>query len=299
MSINPVMPLWAQRDFLMGKNGKSINLSLVRYFSLIIRRSNDRGRMFDLKQKEDEILSQLDAIMNEIKAGKQQMASTVAIDTRKSTPSFKGLTSKGMKKWRLKIIVFLFAAILTGTLIGIGSYKLMGGAAPQVEKGSFIEQMKELSSLASSQAFVKAVIEKEDNQIFGKEIEANFPGTKRKLLLVVPGTVTAGVDLQNIDESHLKMNEEEKKLEITLPHASIIQEPSLDFEQVQAFSVEGIFREEVNWEEAYELAAEAKTLVLEEAKSQGLLQMAESNAEKTLKEFFSQMGYTVSVDYED
>lgn len=252
-----------------------------------------------MTQKEDEILSQLDAIMNEIKEGKQQAASTVAVDAGRLTPSIKGFTKRGAKKWRLKIILFLLLAIIIGSIIGIGSYRLMSGAAPQVEKGSFIEHMKELSSLASSQAFVKAVIEKEDNQLFGKEIEANFPGTKRKLLLVVPGTVTAGVDLQNMNEDDVKMDEEKKTLEIKLPHATIIQEPSLDFEQVQAFSVEGIFREEVNWEEAYELASEAKALVQEEALAQGLLEMAESNAEKTLKEFFSQMGYEVSVRYED
>lgn len=252
-----------------------------------------------LTQKDEEILAQLEAIMNEIKESKQQTASAIAVDYRKSSPSFKGFLKVGVKKWKGKLILFLFVFILVGSLIGVGTFKLLSDATPQVEKGSFIEHMKELSSLASSQAFVKAVIEKEDNQFFGKEINANFPGTKRKLLLVVPGTVTAGVDLQNIDENRVKINEEEKTLEITLPHAAIIQEPSLDFEQVQAFSVEGIFREEVDWEEAYELAAEAKTLVQEEAITQGLLEMAEKNAEKMLKEFFTQIGYEVSIHYEE
>lgn len=252
-----------------------------------------------LTQKDEEILAQLEAIMNEIKEGKQETASTVAIDHRKSTPSFKGFLKIGAKKWQSKMVLLLVIFIFIGTIIGIGSYKFMSGAEPRVEKGSFIEHMKELSSLASSQAFVKAVIEKEDNQLFGKEITANFPGTKRKILLVVPGTVTAGVDLQHIGQTQLKMNEEEKTLSITLPHATIIQEPSLDFEEIQAFSVEGIFRSEADWEEAYDLAAEAKMLVKEEAIAQGLLDTAEKNAEKTLKEFFTQLGYEVSIRYED
>lgn len=248
-----------------------------------------------MTKKDDEILAQLDAIRNELKEGKQQTASTVAVERYRKTPSFK----LGMKKRQMKIVLLVLLFTIVGTFIGISSYKLFTGADPKVEKGSFIEQMKELSSLASSQAFVKAVIEKEDNQIFGKEITKDIPGTKRKILLVVPGTVTAGIDLENINADRVKLNEEEKTITITLPHAKIIQEPSLEFEQVQTYSVEGIFRAEVDWEEGYELAAEAKTLVKEEAIAQGLLQMAETNAEKTLKGFFSQMGYEVSVQYED
>lgn len=253
-----------------------------------------------LSEKNDEILAQLDAIRKELQESKNETATALAVEHRTEAPKFGGFLQKGRAKWHnTKIIFFLLVVIVVGILIGIGSFKQFFGAEPVVEKGSFIESMKELSSLASSQAYVKAVIEKEDNQIFGKEINTNFPGTKRKLLLVVPGTVTAGVDLQNVDEDHLKLNEEDKTLAITLPRATIIQEPSLQFEQVQAFSVEGIFREDVNWEEAYELAAEAKTLVKEEAIAQGLLEMAEKNAESTLKEFFSQLGYAVTIHYED
>lgn len=250
------------------------------------------------KRDDEKIVAQLDAIMNELKEGKEQTATTAALDINKRTPSFKGFLKIGLRKWYLKIIVILVALLLVGTLIGIGTFKLFSGAEAKVEKGSFIEQMRELSSLASSQAFVKAVIEKEDNQLFGKEISTNIPGTKRKLLLVVPGTVTAGVDLEGVNGEDLILDEEEKTLEITLPSATIIQEPSLDFDHVQAFSVEGIFRAEVNWEEAFELAAEAKELVKEEAMAQGLLQMAETNAEKTLQKFFEQMGYEVTVHYE-
>lgn len=252
-----------------------------------------------LSERNDEILAQLDAIMKELKEGKEQPATAIAVEHRSEAPKFGGFLQKGRAKWRnTKIIFFLLVVILVGILIGVGSFKQFFGAEPLVEKGSFIESMKELSSLASSQAYVKAVIEKEDNQFFGKEINTNFPGTKRKLLLVVPGTVTAGVDLQGITEGQVHINDEDKTIDITLPHADIIQEPSLDFEQVQAFSVEGIFREEVNWEEAYELAEEARILVKNEAISQGLLEMAERNAERTLTEFFTQLGYKVAIQYE-
>lgn len=246
-----------------------------------------------MTKKDDEILAQLEAIRNEMKEGKQQTASAVAVETYKNEPFI------NLKFRHYKFVLLLIVLIFVAALAGVGTYKLFAGAEPKVEKGSIIEQMNDLSSLASSQAIVKAVIEKEDNQIFGIEIKGDIPGTKRKILLIVPGTVTAGVDLDDIDGEHVSINEDEKTIAITLPHAEIIQEPSLEFEQVQTYSVEGIFRAEVDWEEAYELAAEAKTLVKEEAIAQGLLQLAETNAEKTLKEFYSQLGYEVSVKYED
>lgn len=251
-----------------------------------------------MAKKEEELLEQLEVILKELKEGKQQGASTAIINNR-GTISFGHFISMGLKKWKMKIMLFLLIFMLIGTVIGIGSFRLFSNSNDVVEKGSFIEQVKELSSLATSQAFVKAVIEKEDNEIFGKEIKANIPGTKRKLLLIIPGTVTAGVDLSNIQNDHLRIDEESKVISMTLPHAEIIQEPSLDFDRVQTFSVEGIFRQEVDWNEAYDLASEAKSLVKEEAIAQGLLEVAQQNAEKVLKQFYEQMGYDITIQYED
>ncbi|SIA41187.1 Uncharacterised protein [Mycobacteroides abscessus subsp. abscessus] len=53
----------------------------------------------------------------------------------------------------------------------------------------------------------------------------------------------------------------------------------------------------MNWDEAYSLAAEAKELVEAEAIDQGILELAEKNAEKTISEFFGRLGYEASVSY--
>ncbi|MEW8986352.1 MAG: DUF4230 domain-containing protein, partial [Bacillus sp. (in: firmicutes)] len=240
-----------------------------------------------------EVQSQLEALQKELTEAKQQMAASLAFNEMHHYNQSK---SRGIPKstiWKLLGMV-LFILVIFGAI-----FTIKGTNQATVQTGSFIEQIKDLSSLASSQAYVKAVIEKEDNQLFGKDISTNLPGTKRKFLLIIPGTVTAGVDLAGITETNLHVKEEEKIIEIKLPQASIIQEPTLDFDQAQVFSVEGIFRDEVNWNEAYELAEEAKGLVKEEAISQGLIQVAEQNAEKTLTEFFSALGYRAVITYEE
>ncbi len=242
---------------------------------------------------EKEVQSQLEALQKELTEAKQQMAASLAFNEMHHHNQSK---VRGIPKsivWKLLGMV-LFILVIIGVI-----FTIKGTNQATVQSGSFIEQIKDLSSLASSQAYVKAVIEKEDNQLFGKDISTNLPGTKRKFLLIIPGTVTAGVDLTGITESNLHVNEEEKIIEIKLPQASIIQEPTLDFDQAQVFSVEGIFRDEVNWNEAYELAEEAKGLVKEEAISQGLIQVAEQNAKKTLTEFFSALGYQTVITYEE
>lgn len=240
---------------------------------------------------EKDMQPQLEAAQRELQEAKEQMAATVALN------EMYGHKTKAMvipKAWKARII-----AIFAVFLLVIGTMWIFNRKeTTTIETGSTIEQIKDLSSLATSQAYVKVVLEKEDNQLFGKEVSENIPGTKRNLLLLIPGTVTAGVDLAKLNEKNLQINEDNKTIKISLPHADIIQEPTLDFEKAKIYSVEGIFRDEANWKEGYKLAEEAKGLVRKEAISQGLIEIAEKNAERTLTEFFSALGYKAVVEYE-
>ena len=76
-------------------------------------------------------------------------------------------------------------------------------------------------------------------------------------------------------------------------------EPEIFFDNVEIYSYEGLFREKANIEEAYELAEEAKKLILEETAGQGVLQMAEKTAEKTLREMFLFAGYDVTIEFKE
>ncbi|KAB7670632.1 DUF4230 domain-containing protein [Bacillus sp. B1-b2] len=237
-------------------------------------------------------------IEREINQGEKEQASTaVELNSREIRfPSF-GL-NKRKRKLSRKITITLVFIIL---LLAIGIISLWQVAFPKepvMRTSAYLEQMKDLSTLASSQAYIKVILEKEDNELFGKEINTNIPGTKRKILLVVPGTVTAGVDLSSMKNNQIEVDEETKTLNITLPKASFLQDPSVNFDQVETYSISGIFRSDVEWEEAYDLMEEAKLAIEEEATAQGLLEKAEENAEKTIKEFYQQLGYSVNLSYE-
>ncbi len=84
-----------------------------------------------------------------------------------------------------------------------------------------------------------------------------------------------------------------------MPHATFLGGAEIFFDNVEIYSYEGLFREKANIEEAYELAEEAKKLILEETAGQGVLQMAEKTAEKTLREMFLFAGYDVTIEFKE
>jgi Protein of unknown function (DUF4230) len=249
---------------------------------------------------QNEKIRQMEGILEELKANEREASATVAVNhrTRSNRNSWKLMTSV-LSFWKNRLLLILLLIILLVGGTAIGMYAWLGGSTFTEEKGSFVERIQELSSLATAQGFVKAVIEQEDNQLFGKDISADIPGTKRKLLMVVPGSVLAGVDLQQIDKNDIVVDEEKKEIQLTLPRAEILQDPSIDTEKIKTFSVEGIFRSDVDWNEGFALAEVAKDLISQEAIEQGLLQAAEKNAEKSLKGFFEQLGYKVTITYQD
>ena len=146
---------------------------------------------------------------------------------------------------------------------------------------------------------MKEVLHQKDNKIFGKDIPLGLelPGTTRELLLIVPATVVAGVDLKGITLKDMDINEKTKEINITLPHAKLIQDPAIQMDNVQTFDKSGLFRGDVKWDEGFDLAAEAQEQIRQAAISDGLLDTAEKNAEKVLKEFFKTNGYTVNVTF--
>ena len=115
--------------------------------------------------------------------------------------------------------------------------------------------------------------------------------------MVVPGEVTAGVNLKNLTKKDITLDTNTKAIHITLPHATIVQEPSIDLKKIQTFSSEGMFRSGVNWDEGRQQVDLAKQKIKKEAIQFGLLKTAEDNARLALQDFFKNLNYTVTVTF--
>lgn len=56
----------------------------------------------------------------------------------------------------------------------------------------------------------------------------------------------------------MDINEETKEIKITLLHAELIQEPSVQMDKIQALDKNELFRADIKMDEGFELAAEAQ-----------------------------------------
>lgn len=244
-------------------------------------------------------LDEIERLLKELKAQQEETAVTVEMDGQRQS-----------SKWRVGKIIFslwkrpfiliaLFIILLVAALPIATMYVLKSGSTFTEQKGVFLERVQQLNELATAEAYTKVIVERQDNTLFGQSIGLDLPGTKRQLLVVIPGSVKAGVELSEIMDEDVVIDEEKKTVKLALPPAKFLGGPEIYFDQVEVYSYEGLFREKANIEEAYELAEDAKKQIMIETTEQGVLQMAEENAEKTLREMFSFAGYDVTIDFKE
>jgi hypothetical protein len=230
---------------------------------------------------------------SEVLAAEKEAAASIALGT--GTGRHFPAISKPFKMKFILLTLSLFIIIATA---GIAYFKLFAGNTTESQTLIVVESIRELATLATAEAVITSVIKEEDNKLFNKQINLNFPGTKRTSLLIVPATVLAGVDLSTINEEQIEINEENKEITLTLPHATFIQEPSIQMDKIQTYSEEGLFRSEVKWDEGFDLVAKANTDIKNKAVDMGLLQKAEESAEKVIHHLFSNLGYTTKIKFE-
>lgn len=247
----------------------------------------------EIIKEKDEKIAQLERQLSEVTAAQQQIAATIAADYNSRSLS----APKEKFKLSLKASGLIFLIILGFLVIAVVGFKLYQGNSSKQESVTYVERVQAIAKLATAEAHMKVVLQEDDNKILGKDISIDLPGTNRQLLLVVPATVIAGVDLKGITSKDMVINEETKEIDIALPHAELIQEPSVQLKKIQKLDDSGLLSGGVTTDEWDKLEAKAQEQIRQDAISEGLLETAEKNAEKVLKEFFKNIGYKVNVTF--
>lgn len=242
-------------------------------------------------EDKDEKIAELERLLIELKEARQQSAATIAVGQNTRYVS----QPKGISKsfFRAGVFKIIFTILVPLIVISVVIWQFTGSNTKK-ESATFVESVQELSTLATAEAHMKEVINIKDSKNF---FNITLPGTNREVLLVVPATVIAGVDLKAVTSEDMIINEETKEIDITLPHAKLIQEPAVQMDKVKALDKNGLFRDDVNMNEGIDLVAEAQEKIRQETKSIGLLETAEKNAAKALKVFFKNIGYKVNVTF--
>lgn len=205
-----------------------------------------------------------------------------------------------MGVFRNSFLILIIVVLLLLVALPLGTWWMISqGSTATESKSAFLERMQDLNELSTAEAYSKVIIKREDNKIFGQEIGIDLPGTKRELLVVVPGSVRAGIDFSGITEDDIKVDEEAKTAVLTLPKADFLGGPELFMDQVEIYNNEGLLAGGRDFPEAYELAEEAKQMMLEETRGQGVLELAEKNAARSVEEMFNLVDYDVTVEFEE
>lgn len=249
--------------------------------------------------EDKEKLDEIERLLKELKAGEEETAVTVE-EVKKRPSSFWPVGKLFLSMWKRSFLIIAALILIVVIALPVATfYFIKNGSTFTEEKGAFLEKVQNLNELATAEAYTRVIIERQDNAVFGQSIGVNLPGTKRQLLVVIPGSVKAGVDLSQLSDKDVVIDDKKKTATVTLPPAKFLGGAEIYFDEVEIFSYEGLFREKTKIEEGYELAEEAKRLILEETAGQGVLDMAERNAEKTLKEMFSFAGYDVTIQFKE
>ena len=245
----------------------------------------------------DQRIKDIEKLLEELKAQDEVAVTVESVQPRSS--GFWQVSSLFASIWRRKFLWMLAGLIALIVVIPFIAFWAIKGSTFTENKGVFLERIQSLNELATAEAYTKVIIDRENNALFGQEIGLDLPGTKRKLLVVVPGSIKAGIDFSKVEEEDIVLDSEKKTATLTLPKAEFLGGPEIAFEQVKVYSNEGLLREKADISEAYDIAAEAEKMIKEEAAGQGVLEIAEENAARSVSEIFSLVEYDVKVEFEE
>ncbi len=155
---------------------------------------------------------------------------------------------------------------------------------------TYINEIRALARLETIQYSVSQVMTGEDRQ---GTLGFAF-GTK--ILVVVHGSVIAGIDMENIQPGDMRL--ENGILYVNLPPAEILA-VTLDTEKVEVYTLQEGLLADVDPTLVLQTIQGGQDKILSVALDDGILLQAEQNAEAYLLRFFSALGYDTVIFPQD
>lgn len=244
-------------------------------------------------------IEELEEVVRQLKQAQDQSSAAITADSLPLLPDrgIKKARFVSLRRWfgrKRLLLLLVLAALMAGFA---GAWSILS-VKEKPSTAVFVSGVRELSALATAEAYVMTTIEGADNRIFGFDIDVDVPGTKRSYLFVVPAKMLAGVDLKSLRADDVRIDHGAKTIEIALPHATFLEE-AVQMDQIKVFTNEGLFRGSTDIKEGLKLMSEQQVLgkLRDEASATGILQLAERNAEKALQELYGKTGYRLSVSF--
>jgi hypothetical protein len=186
-------------------------------------------------------------------------------------------------RWGL-VIGTLVALLVAGVLAirsATGALDRFGQPAePRVTQQLVVERLREVAKLVATEMTLRDVVIYE---------QTRFASTKR-VLLVVTGRVSAGIDMEHGTE--VRIDSVDKRITVTLPPVQIL---SVDVLDVTTYDERAGLLNPFRPEDRDLIQRRIRGQLIAAARQSGILEHADQSAAKVLTELLSRDGYTVEI----
>lgn len=198
-----------------------------------------------------------------------------------------------MKRIAKCICILLVAfLIITNPIVTRGLSPLITKLAPNpasstgsTEMNIIIKEIKKVGKLATIEYHTDVIIDKKEN---GKKVAfLTLPGTDKKLLAIAKGKISAGINMENINNESISIND--KTVSIKLPEPEIL---STEISETELWdNSSGIFVKNLQIEDYVTLNEEARKKIINAALEEGILEEAQENTKELLESFIKLYGF--------
>jgi hypothetical protein len=192
-------------------------------------------------------------------------------------------THRRVLRWGLVVLGLALAAAVGLLVVRRASDAIAGfgrPAEPQITQQSVVERLREVAKLVATEMTLRDVVIYE---------QTRFASTKR-MLLVVTGKVSAGIDMER--GTDVSIDSAEKRITVSLPPAQIL---SVDVLNVTTYDESAGLLNPFSPEDRDLIQRRIRSQLMAAARQSGILEHADQSAAKVLTELLSRDGYTVEI----
>ena len=186
-------------------------------------------------------------------------------------------------RWGVAVVI-LAVVLIFGVLVIRGATSAIGRfgqpAEPRITQQTVVERLREVAKLVATEMTLRDVVIYEHTR---------FASTK-KVLLVVTGKVSAGIDMEHGTEVHI--DSVDKRITVTLPPAQIL---SVDVLNVTTYDERAGLLNPFTPEDRDLIQRRIRGQLMSAARQSGILEHADQSAAKVLVQLLARDGYTVEI----
>ena len=186
-------------------------------------------------------------------------------------------------RWAIVAAVVVLVLLVPGFLLRSAS-SVLGRfgqpSEPNITQQTVVEKLREVAKLVATEMTLRDVVIYEQTRLM----------STKKVLLVVTGRVSAGIDMEHGTEVRIDSND--KRITVTLPPAQIL---SVDVLNVTTYDERAGLFNPFTPEDRDLIQRRIRGQLMAAARQSGILEHADQSAAKVLTELLARDGYTVEI----